>query len=81
MSISVEKKFYVHNGPALDSGQSLMEGLENNTISKESFEFHLERKDFVKWIEEVLENPSLAKSLAKIKTRKTYINKLRQTYL
>lgn len=80
MKIAAEKMFYVNNGPVLDSASSLINSLENNSINEEAFNFHRERGDFNRWIEEVLDNPRLAKSLGRIKTRKSYLRKLKESY-
>ncbi len=76
--LPAEKQFYVNNGPVLESADALLDALENNLISDESFQFHLERKDFAKWIDGSIGDAQLAKSLNKIKTKKSYIKKLKE---
>jgi hypothetical protein len=81
MKIHPEKMFYVQNGPVIDSGKSLLESLENQAISDDSFNFHIERGDFANWIGDVLKKPELAKSLKRVKNRKTFVKKLKDSKL
>lgn len=76
--LPADKQFYVQNGPVLKSGEELITALENGSISEWSFEYHHERLDFSSWIAEVLENKKLATSLKKIKTKKSFIKKLKE---
>ena len=79
--IPVEKQFYTKNeGPVLDSGLSFIEALEQDLISKEAFEFHLKNGDFVKWIDEVLEQPDLAHSMKRLRSQSGFAKKLRAHY-
>ena len=78
--IPVEKQFYTQDGPVLNSGLSFVEALEQDLISKESFEFHLKNGDFVKWIDEVLENPTLAKAMKRLRSQSGYAKKLKEHY-
>lgn len=79
--IPVEKQFYTHNdGPVLNSGLSFIEALEKDLISKESFEFHLNNGDFIKWIDEVLEQPDLAHSMKRLRSKSGYTKKLKAHY-
>ena len=73
-----EKQFYVQNGPILQSGQDLIKALEGNSITDEAFNFHHERNDFSKWIDEVLEDKTLARAVKKVKTKKSYLKKLKE---
>ena len=78
--IPTEKQFYTQNGPVLNSGLSFIEALEQDLISKEAFEFHLKNGDFVKWIDEVLENQTLAKSMKRLRSQSGYVKKLKEHY-
>ena len=80
MKIPQEKMFYVQNGPVIDSGKSLIKALENQSISDDSFSFHNERGDFANWIGDVLNSPDLAKSLKRVKNRKTFVKKLKEKF-
>ncbi|MGB9778974.1 MAG: DUF5752 family protein [Candidatus Bathyarchaeales archaeon] len=49
------------------SACSLKEFMEKvNEVNMKSLEFHLQRGDFEKWINEVLEDAELAKEIAKL---------------
>lgn len=79
--IPVEKQFYTQNeGPVLDSGLSFIEALEQDLISKEAFEYHLKNGDFVKWIDEVLEQPDLAHSMKRLRSKTSYAKKLKTLF-
>ena len=80
MSLPSDKKFYVQNGPVLDSAQSFIKALEEKVIGKDSFEFHVKNGDFTKWIDHVLENPGLAKKIAKLKSQSGILKKLKEEY-
>jgi hypothetical protein len=70
--------FYVKDGPALKSVKELLQGLEDNTISDDSFNFHVNNQDFTKWISDVYEDETLANALKRVKARKTFIKKLKE---
>jgi hypothetical protein len=78
--LPVEKQFYTQNGPVINSGLSFVDALEQDLISKESFEFHHKNGDFVKWIDEVLGQPALAKSVKRLRSQSGYAKKLREHY-
>ena len=73
-----EKQFYVQNGPVLESGRDFVKALEGDTITDEAFTYHHQRNDFSKWIDEVLEDKTLARALKKVKTKKSYLKKLKE---
>lgn len=73
-----EKQFYVQNGPVLQSGQDFIKALEGNAITDEAFTFHHERDDFSKWINEVLKDKTLARAIKKVKTKQSYLKKLKE---
>lgn len=66
-----EKAFYFFTSIGNYTGVSacsLKEFLEKiNEVNVKSLEFHLHRGDFEKWINEVLEDKSLAEEIAKLK--------------
>ncbi len=78
MALPVEKQFYVQNGLVLNSGTAFKKALENKEISKEAFEFHLKNGDFTKWVDEVLEEPVLAKKISKLKSQSGILKKLKE---
>ena len=78
MKIHPEQMFYVQNGPVIDSGKTLIKSLEDQSINDDSFNFHVERGDFGNWIGDVLQKPDLAKSLKRVKNRKTFVKKLKE---
>jgi hypothetical protein len=60
--------FYENIGkPTGESAQSLSDFAKKvNTVKLESLQFHLERKDFQRWIEETLGDSKLAEMIGKI---------------
>jgi len=60
--------FYENIGkPTGESAQSLSDFAKKvNTIKLESLQFHLERKDFQRWMEETLGDSKLAEMIGKI---------------
>lgn len=78
MALPSEKQFYVQNGPVLESGTAFVKALESKEISKESFDFHLKNGDFTKWVDEVLEEPSLAKKISKLKSQNGILKKIKE---
>ncbi len=73
-----EKQFYVNNGPVVSSAEGLAAALDGGEISKESYAFHQERGDFQRWINDVYEQQSLAKAIAKLKTPKSCAKKIKE---
>ncbi|MFH1188599.1 MAG: hypothetical protein V1652_02010 [bacterium] len=47
-------------------------------MSAEDFAYHVtaEKNDFIEWIDKTLQNPKLAKTLAKAKTQQTFLKKI-----
>jgi hypothetical protein len=80
MLLPSEKQFYVINGPVLSSPESFIDALETKKITKASFDYHIKNGDFSKWVDEVLENPSLAQKISKLKSQKGILKKLKETY-
>ena len=72
MSLPTEKHFYVHN--------AFISALEDKSILKDSFEFHLKNGDFSNWVDHVLENPHLAKKIAKLKSQSGILKKMKEVY-
>jgi alpha-amylase len=66
-----EKAFYFFTSIGNYTGESaasLKEFMEKiNSVNLKSLEFHLQRGDFEKWINEVLEDKKLAEEIAKLK--------------
>lgn len=79
-TVPQEKAFYVNGGPVIYSAGELAEALENGMISDESFAYHVEngKNDFATWIQDVIRDEALAKSLKKIRTKKSAIKKLKE---
>ncbi|MGK7395154.1 MAG: hypothetical protein ACNS62_11320 [Candidatus Cyclobacteriaceae bacterium M3_2C_046] len=79
--VSEDQAFYVQNGPAIKSVKELADALENDTISDEAFQYHVSNNnnDFINWIAGVYENEDLAKSLKRVKTKKTFLKKLKDS--
>lgn len=75
-----DQAFYVKDGPKIISVKELAEALENNSISDDSFNYHVNNNnnDFVNWIQDVYQHDSLAKSLKRVKAKKTFINKIKE---
>jgi len=59
--------FWVNNGPVLKNLNELYEALMS--MNDETFAHHVgdDRNDFAKWVDEVLQDPDLAKKLVKCK--------------
>jgi len=66
---SPEICFWVNSGPILRSLTDLVEALK--TMSDEQYSYHVngDKNDFSKWVEDVIEDKTLAKALMKYKTR------------
>lgn len=66
---SPEICFWVNSGPIVKSLPDLVEALK--TMSDEQYSYHVndDKNDFSRWIEDVLEDKTLAKALVKYKTR------------
>ncbi len=80
MALPTEKHFYVQNGPVLDSAKAFIDALEEKLILKDAFEFHVRNGDFSKWVDHVLENPGLAKKIAKLKSQSGILKKMKEVY-
>lgn len=80
MSLPVEKQFYVQGGLVIDSAKGFIKALEEKIITKESFDFHVKNGDFVKWVDEVLEQPDLAKKISKLKSQSGILKKLKEVF-
>jgi hypothetical protein len=56
------KYFYVSDGTVLRSLAEFEKALEK--MSAETYDYHMQRGDFAKWVEEVLKKKTLAKNLS-----------------
>lgn len=76
INASDESSFWTRDGRILYNLRDLRDALKK--ISKESFTYHVnkDKDDFCKWMEEVLYENKLAKSLKKVKTCKPYLKKI-----
>lgn len=68
--------FWVNNGPILHNLEDLSAALK--VMDLKTFRHHVnkDKNDFAVWIDEVIGDKILAKSLSKIKTRKTTLKKV-----
>ena len=73
-----ERGFWVNEGKVLKSLENFSETLK--TMKDETFFFHSNetKNDFVKWVEEVIEDKKLAKNISKTKTKQDFIKKVDQ---
>ncbi len=69
--------FWINNGPIVGSLEELPNVIE--TISEEQFKHHVnsEKNDFVTWIDNCCNDSKLAKSLKRVKRKKTFVKKIR----
>ena len=70
--------FFVHEGPVIKNLKELHSALELG-ISNEQYTYHTSKgvNDFSEWIDKVLCDPLCAKVLARVKTRKTAVAKVK----
>ncbi len=68
--------FWINNGPVVKNIQELPKVLKN--MDKDTFSHHVnkEKNDFAKWIDEVIGDIVLAKSLKRVKRKDTYLRKI-----
>ena len=72
------KLFYVCDGQVLRNLGDLKGSLEND-MSDDVFKYHcnVEKNDFMNWIMDVVGDKKLAKSVARVKTKRGMIKKLK----
>jgi len=70
--------FYVCDGQILKSKEELVTSLQNQ-MSDDAFKHHCnaEKNDFANWVMGVIGDRKLAKSISKVRTKKTMIKKLK----
>lgn len=75
-----DQRFWIYNGPVLESIVDLRDALV--AITDEQFNHHinLEKNDFANWVENVLQEPALAQKMRSYRTRKS-IHKIVEVYL
>ncbi len=75
-----DQRFWIFNGPVLETIMDLRDALV--AITDEQFNHHvtLEKNDFASWVENVILEPALAKKMRSYRTRKS-IHKLVEVYL
>lgn len=78
--VADDRAFYVSHGPKISSVEELAIALENGNISDESFGYHISNNnnDFVNWINGVYQNEKLAKALKRVKSKETFLKKLKE---
>ena len=77
--VADDQAFYVYDGPKINSVSELMESIESDAISDSSFSYHINNdNDFIKWIMDVYQHEQLGKSLKRVKTKKTFLKKLKE---
>ena len=79
--VSDNQAFYVKDGPVIKSVKELSDALENNNISDESFQYHINNNDndFVNWIKGVYGEEKLAKKLKRVKKKDTFIKNINES--
>ncbi|MGB5925769.1 MAG: hypothetical protein WBH01_06715 [Dehalococcoidia bacterium] len=67
--VAEDKRFWCHDGKLIRNLKELGKAL--NDMSDETFHYHsgVERKDFSKWVREVVGDEKLANDLSKAKSR------------
>jgi len=72
-----EKSFWVNNGVIVKNIQELPGVIEK--MSKRVFRYHVnkEKNDFVKWIDEVIGDKGLAKSLSRVRKKESVARRIR----
>lgn len=70
--------FWVNNGPVLRNLSELERALRGGGITDEQFRYHISRgkNDFSMWIGGVLNDERCARSLSRVKTKKTALRVL-----
>lgn len=73
-----EQCFWVQDGKILRNLRDLQKALEE--MSNETFCYHVdkEKNNFAQWVEEVLQDITLAKQMGRIKTRKAMLKKVQK---
>jgi len=71
--------FYFHNGQTADSVRTLIKVLE--TLDEDTFKYHCneDKNDFYEWISTGLKDAKAAVAIKTTQTKKTMLNKLKQT--
>ncbi len=79
-NVADDQAFYVKDGPKVSSVKELAEALENNSISDDSFSYHINNNnnDFLNWILDVYQNEKLVKSLRRVKAKPSFVKKLNE---
>lgn len=72
-----EKAFWVNNGTIIKNIKELPKAIEE--MSDEVFNYHVnkEKNDFIKWIDEVIQDEELARSLKKVKDKKRIVRRIK----
>lgn len=72
-----DKCFWVRDGRILANLKDLETALQEMT--EETFRYHVnkEKNDFSKWVEEVLQDRTLARELKRVRTRRGALKKVR----
>ena len=70
------KCFWINDGPVVKNIQEMPKILKK--ITKKQFSHHVnsDRNDFAKWVDDVLNDGKLAKSLKRVKTKLTTIKRI-----
>jgi len=78
--VADDQAFWINHGPKINSVKELADALDNGSISDDSFNYHINNNnnDFINWIQGVYQNDKLAKSLKRVKTKQTFIKKLKE---
>ncbi len=75
-NVPPENCFWVNNGPIIGSLEALRDSLSQ--IGDETFSYHVnnEKNDFSTWISEVVGDKTLARSIARVKTKQTLVKRV-----
>jgi hypothetical protein len=77
VSIAPEERFWMHHGPTVGNISELLNVLSNETTDEE-FTYHVGkgRNDFAEWIRHALLDSECARTISRVRTRKTMIKTL-----
>lgn len=76
-SVRPEKSFWVNNGPIVNSLKTLPKTVEEMTEDQFKHHVNKEKNDFSSWIGEIIGDAELAKTLKTVKTKKSFLAKLK----